>query len=186
MWEWQAKAWPCLFVTSQIQRVGSWLRASTGNPHSSASSAIPRWHCKTPEVRSTPTSPLSCLFIYSMFRIWRCVRTIWNASPPHQTAIKLVVQHILSGWEPPQAPEKRTAAKAERKPKRHTTSGRKRKTAGRLLSRLKCFLLNQLNHLHWAMCSSSDSRCRMLFLPEGHQLQNKQDKRLSEFLDRPH
>jgi len=36
---------------------------------------------------------------------------------------------VGSGWEPPWAPEKRTAAKAKRKPKRHTTSGRKRKTA---------------------------------------------------------
>jgi hypothetical protein len=44
---------------------------------------------------------------------------------------------VGSGWEPPWTPEKGTAAEAKRKPKKHTTSGRKRKIAGRLLSRLQ-------------------------------------------------
>ena len=53
----QARAWrPCLFATNPE----GWVLASSFDWKSPLlSSVIPRWHCKTPELRSTPTSPLS-------------------------------------------------------------------------------------------------------------------------------
>ena len=78
--------------------------------------------------------PYHYITLYTFIQQYRHTR-------PDHTKPYIVSQFQLikvgSGWEPPWAPEKRTAAKAKRKPKRHTTSGRKRKTAGRLLSRLQ-------------------------------------------------